>query len=174
MTEARTIETLRHGILAGMAGGLAEVAWVMLYAAASGDDASIVARGVTTAAGISALLPAAPVAIGVAVHMTLAIGLGVVAVFAFEALQRRWPAIDNPYSFMLAALAGVWAINFFVVLPVVSPGFVGIVPYAVSLISKLLFGAAAATTMRHWTKADANLRALPVHARSQAPRDAPR
>jgi hypothetical protein len=49
---------------------------------------------------------------------------------------------------MLAALAGVWAVNFFVVLPLVSPAFVHIVPYAVSLTSKLLFGVAAAEIVR--------------------------
>ena len=49
---------------------------------------------------------------------------------------------------MLAALAGVWAVNFFVVLPIVSPAFVHIVPYAVSLTSKLLFGVAAAEVVR--------------------------
>ena len=49
---------------------------------------------------------------------------------------------------MLAALAGVWAINFFVVLPIVSPAFVHMVPYAVSLTSKLLFGVAAAAVLR--------------------------
>jgi hypothetical protein len=54
----------------------------------------------------------------------------------------------NPYPFMLAALAGVWAVNFFVVLPLVSPAFVHIVPYAVSLTSKLLFGVAAAEIVR--------------------------
>ena len=49
---------------------------------------------------------------------------------------------------MLTALAGVWAINFFVVLPIVSPAFVHVVPYAVSLTSKLLFGVAAAAVLR--------------------------
>jgi len=51
-------------------------------------------------------------------------------------------------AFMLAALAGVWAVNFFVVLPIVSPSFVHIVPYAVSLTSKLLFGVAAVEIVR--------------------------
>ncbi len=50
---------------------------------------------------------------------------------------------------MRAGLVGVWAVNFFVVLPIVSPDFVHIVPYAVSLTSKLLFGVAAAEVVRN-------------------------
>ena len=49
---------------------------------------------------------------------------------------------------MLASLATVWAINFFIVLPVISAPFVHLVPYSVSLMSKLLFGIAAAETLR--------------------------
>ena len=45
---------------------------------------------------------------------------------------------------MLAALVSVWAVNFFVVLPTISPAFVHLAPYSVSLMSKVLFGLAAA------------------------------
>ena len=105
--------------------------------------------------------------------MTLAIALGVALVSAFEALRQMRPALTNPYPFMLVALAGVWAINFFVVLPIVSPGFVGIMPYAVSLASKLLFGAAAAaaaTLARGRMAPRADLHATPVHVVSRSDR----
>jgi hypothetical protein len=45
---------------------------------------------------------------------------------------------------MTGSLAAVWAINFFIVLPVISPGFVHLLPYAITLASKLAFGVAAA------------------------------
>src|SRR5665811_2411426 len=79
MTTARrnTSDIIKYGMLAGAAGGLAEVAWVSLYVAVTGGDAAILARGVTTAVGVTALLPAAPVAIGITVHMLLAVVLGV-------------------------------------------------------------------------------------------------
>ena len=150
MAKSQQIAVLQQGVIAGAAGGLAEVAWVSLYAAATGGDPAVLARGVTTAAGVTALLPASPVAVGVAVHMTLAVMLGVLLSGVWAALRRGGPRLSNPYPFMLAALAGVWAINFFVVLPIVNPAFVRIVPYAVSLMSKLLFGAAAATVLRRW------------------------
>jgi hypothetical protein len=50
---------------------------------------------------------------------------------------------------MLAALAAVWTINFFVVPPIIGTGFAHLLPYAVSLTSKLLFGAAAAEVVRN-------------------------
>jgi hypothetical protein len=149
MNNAQPPAILRIGIVAGLAGGLAEIAWVTLYAGLAGSDPAVLARGVTTAAGVSALLPAAPAILGVGVHMVLAAALGIVLAFAWHALaiNRRRPA--NLYAFMLAALIGVWAVNFLVVLPIVSPAFVHLAPYAVSLTSKLLFAAAAAETVRN-------------------------
>ena len=140
--------TLRHGIIAGVAGGLAEVAWVSLYSGLTGGDPAIVARGVTTAAGVGALLPASAASLGVAVHMTLAIALGAGLAFAWRAFSANRAGSSNPYAFMLAALTGVWAVNFFVILPIIDPTFIHLVSYPVSLTSKLLFGMAAAEALR--------------------------
>jgi hypothetical protein len=149
MTATRRLAIFRTGVFAGAAGGLAEIAWVSLYAAVTGADPAVLARGVTTAAGVTALLPAFPVALGIAVHMALAVMLGVVLSFGWQALSAHRPGLTNPYPAMLAALAGVWTVNFLLVLPIVSPAFTYIVPYAVSLTSKLLFGVAAAAIVRH-------------------------
>ena len=81
--------------------------------------------------------------------MALAAMLGIILVFTWRALSAKRPHLSNPYPFMLTALAAVWTVNFFVVLPIVSPAFIHIVPYAVSLISKLLFGIAAAEIVRN-------------------------
>jgi hypothetical protein len=158
MTATRRLANIRTGIFAGAAGGLAEIAWISLYAGVTGADPAVLARGVTTAGGVTALLPASPVALGIEVHMALAVMLGVVLTLGWQALSAN--RLGNPYPFMLAALAGVWAINFFVVLPIVSPAFIHIVPYAVSLASKLLFGAAAAAIVRHEAKFAARRQSL--------------
>ena len=142
------LETIRSGVMAGAAGGLAEIAWVALYARMTGGDPAILARGVTTAAGASALLPASPAGLGIAVHMALAVTLGIVLAFGWRVFFGERAASTNPYPFVLAALSGVWAINFFVVLPIVSPAFIHMVPYGVSLTSKLVFGLVAAETLR--------------------------
>lgn len=134
--------TVVTGVVAGAAGGLAEIAWVGLYASITGGNAAVIAKGVTTAAGVDALFPAAAVSAGVAVHMILSLALGVALAVAWRRLSDGSSAI-GARAFGLAALAGVWFVNFFVILPLVSPAFTHLLPYAVSLTSKLLFGVAA-------------------------------
>jgi hypothetical protein len=141
-------ETVRQGVVAGAAGGLAEIAWVALYASVTGGDAALLAKGVTSAAGVRALLPSSPVILGIIVHMSLAAIVGILLAFAWRELREQWPAVRALYPAALAALASIWALNFFVVLPIVSPTFVHLVPYTVSLTSKLLFGIAAAVALQ--------------------------
>jgi hypothetical protein len=146
MSKADIRQTILSGAIAGAAGGLAEVAWVTLCAAVTGSNAAIIAKGITTAAGISSFFPDAPVGVGVAVHMGLSLLLGVALAFAWRFAAKRAAAI-GPYGFCLAALFGVWFANFFVILPLVSPGFIQLVSYPVSMVSKLLFGLAAAQVL---------------------------
>ena len=147
MVATRT-SVLQRGVIAGLAGGLAEVVWVAFYSEATGGNAAQIASAVTTAAGANALLPGMPVTMGIVVHMLLAVALGVALAFAWRGLASRAGGIAVPYLFVLAALIGVWTMNFFVILPLLSPAFITLLPYAVSLTSKLLFGLAAAETLR--------------------------
>jgi hypothetical protein len=147
VTKTPLLANMRHGIIAGTAGGLAEIAWVMLYSGIVGRDPTILARGVTSAVGASAFLPLPTVTLAVMVHMILAMMLGVALAFTWRAFAAKCGGSTRLYPFILAALACVWAVNFFVALPFISPEFVSLVPYPVSLISKLLFGLAAAETI---------------------------
>ena len=56
------------------------------------------------------------------------------------ALQRS--GIAGNVLASCAVLSAVWVFNFFVLLPVLNPGFAGLMPYGVTLASKLLFGVA--------------------------------
>jgi hypothetical protein len=165
-------DIIKYGTLAGAAGGLAEIAWVSLYAAVTGGDAAILARGVTTAVGVTALLPAASVTMGIVVHMVLAVVLGIALAGLWQALARRL-GTGSLYAVALAALASVWAMNFFVVLPAISPAFVHLVPYSVSLLSKLLFGLAAAETLRRCAMAEVARVPVRVRAASRTRHPAP-
>jgi len=134
------------GILAGLSGGLAEVLWIWTYGALGHADSAAVARGVSRAVGMETF--ADPVVLGIAVHMILAAALGIALAFAMQPLlARRGRGHFVTYATMIAALAMVWAVNFFVILPVLSPGFVGLVPYEASFLSKILFGVAAAAVL---------------------------
>jgi hypothetical protein len=160
------LETTRHGVVAGVAGGLAEIAWVTLYAGATSADPATVASGVTTAAGLSALFPAAPVAVGVTVHMALAVTLGIALSFGWRALSSHRLDAVGPFPFMLAALVGIWAVNFFAVLPIISPAFIHLTPYPVSLMSKVLFGLAAAEALRRQDASALRARPGPLMSRT--------
>jgi hypothetical protein len=138
--------TTMTGIVAGAAGGLAEIAWVGLYATTTGGNAAAIAQGVTTAAGVDALFPHAATAAGIGLHMALSLALGVALAIAARHLGRSARTVS------LAALFGVWCVNFFVILPLVSPAFTHLLPYAVSLTSKLLFGIAAGQVLAMQTR----------------------
>jgi hypothetical protein len=139
---------LRIGVLAGVAGGAAEVAWVSGYCALTGASGAAVARGVTTALlpGLSGSLHA--VTLGIILHMLLAAGLGVAVTAAFSAPTLRRIGNWSRNTLIVLTLGLVWAFNFLIVLPVLEPGFLKLLPVAATLASKLLFGVAAAATVR--------------------------
>ena len=141
-------QRLGVGVLAGLAGGVAEVVWVWLYASLSTAEAAAVASGVAwTVWPVLATSPAA-VPLGVAIHMALAIVLGIaVAVLVPSVLPRSRSAVLEPLA-VVGVLIAVWAVNFLVILPIVNPAFIGLLPYGATLTSKVLFGLAAASVLR--------------------------
>ena len=123
-----------------------EVVWIMLYQSLSGNDAAIVARGVT--ASVFPDLATAPTSImlGIVIHMVLAVGLGIVIAIAIPTVLPRVVGTFLEPALVVLCLAGVWTMNFFVLLPIINVDFVTIVPFPVSFTSKMLFGFAAAFT----------------------------
>ena len=140
-----TREIIRLGVLAGVAGGFAEVFWIWIYGVLSGIDAGLIARGISEAIGAGDTV--APLALGIVIHMILAVALGVVLVIALCPIFAHLGGIPGMYASMTLILMAVWAVNFLVVLPQISPTFVHLVPYQVSLLSKVLFGFAAAAVL---------------------------
>lgn len=134
---------LRTGLIIGLAGGLAEIAVIWLYSALTGGDSAMIARHVATAIG----LDGASSAVGVAVHMGLAVALGIALSAGLQIFVDRPTHNGAVFSFMVGSLAVVWVINYFVVLPAVNPSFVHLLPYAITLASKLAFASAAAATL---------------------------
>lgn len=138
----------RIALLAGVGGGAAEIVWVALYSSVTSTPGVEVARQVTASVfPVAADLTLAPV-IGIAIHLLLSIALG----FAFAGIVWRLLAprfgANALMPAAIATLALVWAVNFFVVLPVLNPAFVTLMPYAATLASKLLFGVIMASIMR--------------------------
>lgn len=145
------VPRLRPGALAGLAGGAAEVAWVLLYSGLGNTDGTAVARGITATFSSAAGASSVSASLGVAIHMGIAIVLGMaVAVAARALLPHSRSALLEP-CFVVASLVGVWAFNFHVLLPLINPEFVHLLPLAASLASKVIFGVAAALVLSHAT-----------------------
>jgi hypothetical protein len=133
----------RTALLAGTAGGAAEVLWIAAYSSGTQTRSLDVAREVTASLFPAAAELAAAPLLGIAIHMLLSLALGLVLAKLLLGWARGWLVTGA-----IAALACVWALNFLVVLPAVNPAFVTLMPLAVTLASKLLFGAALGWTLR--------------------------
>lgn len=146
---------IRGVVLAGLAGGLAELVWVGLYAGFGPLEASRVAHEVT-ASFVATPMSAMSVWLGVAVHLllALAVAFGFAALLWWPLARHRAPVLT--WVLAAATLSAVWAVNFGVVLPVLNPAFVTLMPPGVTLASKLLFGMSMAAVL---TPCTATLRA---------------
>jgi hypothetical protein len=134
-----------QGAAIGLAGGLAELLVVGAYAHVARVDAGVVAGAIATAVHLE---PGSAVT-GVAVHMALSALLGVGLLGAARANRTlREASASTACAAAMVALAAIWAVNFLVVLPWLSPGFVHLLPYPVTLASKLVFALAATAAWR--------------------------
>ncbi len=129
-------------LLAGFCGGMAEIIWVAIYGAMTPTSGMEVARQVSASVFPSMTDSSAAVPVGIAVHLLLSLLLaGIFAVAVWLPFSRKLRFVQAMLV-AVAALSGVWAINFFVILPVLNPAFIDLMPYAATLFSKVLFGIA--------------------------------
>jgi len=135
-------------LIAGLAGGLAEVAWIAIYGSVSPVGAAEVGRAIT-----ATVLPAAieaswaPLA-GAFIHLALSLLLGVAFVIALWGLAPGRPSKKRIWACAVTALIVVWAANFLIVLPAINPAFVTLLPLGATLLSKALFGIAMAWVLQ--------------------------
>ncbi len=131
-------------IVAGIAGGVMEMLWVMLYSSLGGAGAAEVARQITATVLPSMASANAAPALGIGIHFLLSVMLaaGFIMLCLRPVSQRYGPA--GIVFASVAVLAAVWAMNFLVLLPALNPAFVALLPYTVTCASKLLFGLAMA------------------------------
>jgi len=146
ITKSRLLKVAQVGVIAGLAGGLAEIAWISIYGTISGVSVDSVAQEITRS--IAPHASSSSVWAGILIHLTLAVGLGVGVAFAIRLLLLGHGRVYAEFSLVTLTLATVWAVNFLLVLPYLNPRFVDLLPYSVTLVSKLLFGVSAATVFR--------------------------
>ena len=129
-------------VLAGLAGGVAEMVWIAGYCAATSLSSSDVLRQISLSVAPDAGAGALALVAGVAIHLGLSILLGLAFALAVWRPFLRRSGIMGSLLTSCAVLVLIWVTNFFVVLPILNPSFTGLLPYGVTLASKLLFGVA--------------------------------
>lgn len=149
------------GVVVGLAGGAAEVVWILLFSGLTGGSAGDVAAGITATVAPGLATQSIAVPFGLGVHFGLAVGLGLAVAISIRSLAPQIAGSLQEAVVIVVLLALVWVLNFFVVLPVLNPAFVHVVPMPISLTSKLLFGVAAAVALR--LKTDAPVRSSTPH-----------
>ncbi len=119
-----------------------EIGWISIYSYISSISAPNVARQISaTILPYTADLYYAPM-LGIFIHLVLSLILAMFFyVIILKHTVRRYGTLGVILS-SLMTLGMVWAINFLIVLPILNPSFISLMPYIVTLISKLLFGAA--------------------------------
>ena len=142
-------------ILAGLAGGVMEIVWITFYSSLTSTSAANIARQISATVMPFAMDQGRMLTFGVGVHLFLSIMLAAVFVgVLYGPVVRRFGA-RGVFISGLTTLSAVWAVNFFVLLPVLNPAFPLLMPYAVTLTSKLLFGAAMTWVLNGRSRPDA-------------------
>lgn len=141
------IPTWKLIVLAGLAGGLAEILWIITYGGLGKVDGAVVARQVVASFWPAGMESAFAPALGVVIHLVLSVTLAAVAVPLLSRIAARYRGAGVTLGSAMLMLAMVWKMNFFIILPLVNPAFASLMPYGVTLVSKLLFGMAMGLVM---------------------------
>ncbi|MFQ5735756.1 MAG: hypothetical protein ACE5GY_02710 [Thermodesulfobacteriota bacterium] len=160
---------LAAGAAAGVAGGLAEVAYMGVYSHLTGMEAAGILRLVTFTffdAGVS-FGPNGPL-LGLLIHFALSLAIGLsFGLFARYALPRF--TYTRALVWGLVSLAAIWAMNFYIILPEYNMAFVRLVSPEAALFSKLSFGVLLAIVMKLFCTAGRKAAPAPSTGRRDAP-----
>lgn len=135
-------QTFGLGSLAGLVGGAAEIVWISIAYMFGGTSPVGVARAIAGTLGHSSTSATSTALMGASIHLALAGLLGGVMYMVWIRLLKPSKSRVSIMVFSIATLVAVWAINFYLVLPNLDPGFIVKVPVVTGLISKLSFAVA--------------------------------
>lgn len=128
-------------VIAGVAGGIAEIAWMYIYSINNQLTLKDIANEISATLNIHT----SNYLIGLCIHMTLSalIGIGY-GKLIFQRMSKHNISLVALGAMLL--VFSIWLVNFKVILPMVNIQMKNIVPEYISLISKMLFGAGMTIT----------------------------
>ena len=127
-------------LLAGLAGGIAEILWVAAWSAATPLQLTTVASEITRTVFPGMAESSIAAEAGLMIHLVISLAIALAFVWVLEKNQQYHYGGAGILLGSVTLLTLIWTINFLVVLPVLNPAFVTLMPSAVSLGSKTLFG----------------------------------
>lgn len=141
---AKSLKTwLLAGVWVGLAGGVAEVVFMTVYGILTGMSGVNLLNLITYTffSGTFSFGHLGAVS-GLVIHLLLSAVIGIFFGAFMYAVHHGEKGVS--YSRVavsgIAALIGIWAFNFFVLLPHINPQFVSYVPLTAAFFSKLMFG----------------------------------
>ncbi len=132
--------SISQALLAGLAGGIAEVLWIMAWTTVTPLQATTVAREVTRTVFPGMFEAALATETGLVIHLAISLVLGVVFVWTLGKYLAHHYRGTGVLAGSIISLTLIWAVNFLLVLPALNPVFVTLMPAGVTLVSKILFG----------------------------------
>lgn len=139
-------------ILAGLAGGFAEILWIGAISPMMAFDGAAVAREITASLVPGLRESTYSIFTGIGIHLVLSVLLAVIYFYTINRLTINRFGLTGQLISGILTLVVIWAVNFFVVLPLLNPAFVELLAYGPSLISKILFAVAMVLVITYHKK----------------------
>lgn len=143
-------KSIKYILRAGFCGGRAKILWIALVGALTLMSGLEVARQVSMSVFPEMTDAAVTATAGIAIHLLLSLLLAAGFIFAAWLPYTRKLSPASAILVATVALSSVWAINFLIILPVLNPALIDLMPYAVTLFSKILFGTSMGLVL-HYT-----------------------
>ena len=135
-------------VTAALLGGMAEIVWVIIYTSFSNIPAATIATQISKTFIPDITANTATITSGILIHFILSIILlFVIAKPLLARLPGHWKTTPLLVLLSTLLLVAIWTFNFMLLLPLVNPEFVTLLPYTVSLASKVMFGIAMGLTL---------------------------
>lgn len=132
---------LKGGVAGGLAGGVAEIVFMAVYCLVSGKSgASILSLVTFTFSDRGFAFGPLGAYSGVLIHLALSILIGISFSIAMFLIDNNKESATRTVFSAAVLLTGIWAFNFFILLPRINPEFVAMVPAKAAFFSKFLFG----------------------------------
>jgi len=140
---------VRQILLAGIAGGMAEVFWFAIIGPVLSLNIHDVATGITASIFPAMAASSYSVQLGIAIHLLLSVVLAAVYLVTLGRWSMSRYRLSGQLLIGMASLLLVWAVNYLIVLPIINPSFIEISTYGLSLLSKAFFGITMALVLNY-------------------------